>query len=158
MAIENTGSSKAMKREKPPNILTKPLPQILDEMDKNIRAAAEAARRAQEAARVARGAAGDSTKASREATKGAQEARKAGEKAAETATRAATEAAAKAVKGEKDEPKAQITSTSSFVKEKIVFDDKAETKKEWIQRALAVAEDKSKQREEEELIILLLTL
>ncbi len=70
MASENTGSSEAMKKENSPNILTKPLPQILDEMDKNIRAAAEAARRAQEAAKVAREAAGDSTKASKEATRG----------------------------------------------------------------------------------------
>ena len=41
-----------------PQILTKPLPRILDEMDGNIRAAMEAARRAEEAARLAKSAAG----------------------------------------------------------------------------------------------------
>jgi len=54
-------------REKP-EIMTKPLPAILDEMEANIRAAAEAAKRAEEA-------------------------RQAGETAAETATKAASEAA-----------------------------------------------------------------
>ena len=40
--------------EEAPKILTKPLPQILDEMEDNIRAAAEAARSAKEASREAR--------------------------------------------------------------------------------------------------------
>ena len=44
--------------EETPEIMTKPLPQILDEMEANIRAAAEAARKAEEAAKAARGAAG----------------------------------------------------------------------------------------------------
>jgi hypothetical protein len=56
----------------PPKILTKPLPQILDEMESNIRSAAEAARKAEEAA-------GAATKTSGEAAKRAEEARKAGE-------------------------------------------------------------------------------
>ena len=43
--------------EKPPKIITKPLPKILDEMEANIRAAAEAARRTKEAARRAEEAA-----------------------------------------------------------------------------------------------------
>ena len=43
--------------EKPPKIITKPLPKILDEMEANIRAAAEAARRTEEAARRAEEAA-----------------------------------------------------------------------------------------------------
>ena len=45
-------------------IHVKPLPDILDEMDANIRAAAEAARRAEEAAKAAREAAKAATKAS----------------------------------------------------------------------------------------------
>ena len=40
-----------------PEIMTKPLPVILDEMEANIKAAADAAKRAEEAARAARGAA-----------------------------------------------------------------------------------------------------
>jgi predicted RNase H-like HicB family nuclease len=43
--------------EKPPKIITKPLPKILDKMEANIRAAAEAARRTEEAARRAEEAA-----------------------------------------------------------------------------------------------------
>ena len=50
--------------EETPEIMTKPLPQILDEMEANIRAAAEAARKAEEAAKAARGAAGAATTAS----------------------------------------------------------------------------------------------
>ncbi len=50
MVDENIGPPEAREPEKPPEILTKPLPQILDDMEGNIRAAAEAARRAQEAA------------------------------------------------------------------------------------------------------------
>jgi len=65
MANENVGPAESRQPEKPPTILTKPLPQILDDMDGNIRAAAEAARRAQEAAKAAREAAGAATKASR---------------------------------------------------------------------------------------------
>ena len=74
---------------KPPTkakIMSKPLPQILDEMDENIRAAAEAARKAEEAARAAKQAAGDAHRASTEAEKRAEEARQAGQMAAEKAT------------------------------------------------------------------------
>ena len=56
-----------------PKIMRKPLPVILDEMDDNIRAAAEAARRAEEAARNAREAAGIASKASDEAEKRADD-------------------------------------------------------------------------------------
>ncbi len=82
--------------DKSSRILSKPSPQILDEMDDNIRAATEAARKAEEAARQAKQAADAALRSSVEAGKRAEEARKAGEKAAETATRAAAEAAAKA--------------------------------------------------------------
>ena len=58
-----------------PEILTKPLPQILDEIEANIRLAGEAARDARESA---------------------DEARKAGEKAAEEAIKAASQAIANA--------------------------------------------------------------
>lgn len=77
-------------------VLPKPLPHILDEMEGNIRAAAEAAQRAEAAARQANQAGLAAARASGEAEKRAIEAREAGEKAAETATRAAAEAAAKA--------------------------------------------------------------
>ena len=40
--------------ETSPKIMRKPLPQILDEMEDNIRAAAEAARRAEDAAKLAK--------------------------------------------------------------------------------------------------------
>ena len=66
MAKGNIGPSGEKNPERPPKILTKPLPQILDEMEANIRAAAEAAWRADEAARRAGTAAGDATKASGE--------------------------------------------------------------------------------------------
>ena len=79
-----------------PKIMNKPLPQILDEMDDNITAAAEAARKAEEAARAAKEAAGAATKAASVAEKRAEEAKKAGQMAAETATTAAAEAAQKA--------------------------------------------------------------
>ena len=48
----------------PHSLMRKPLPQILDEMDGNIRAAIEAARRAEEASRSAREAAAAAIKAS----------------------------------------------------------------------------------------------
>jgi len=66
-------------------VVIKSLPQILDDMEENIRLAAEAARGAGEAARAA-------TKASMEGAKRAVEARRAGEKAAEEAVEAAQEA------------------------------------------------------------------
>jgi Mg2+ and Co2+ transporter CorA len=74
----------------------KPLPQILDEMDDNIRAAAYAAQKAEEAAKAGKQAAVAATQASNEAGKRAEEARLAGIKAAETATKAASDAASKA--------------------------------------------------------------
>lgn len=62
---------------KTPKIMSKGLPQILDEMDDNIRAAAEAARKAEEAARAAKEAANAATIASRNAEKRAEKAIKA---------------------------------------------------------------------------------
>ena len=82
-----------------PEIMTKPLPQIVDEMEANVRAAAEAAKRSEEAAKAVKGAAVAATKASVEAGKRAEEARQAGEIAAETATKAFAEEA-KAIKNE----------------------------------------------------------
>ncbi len=61
-------------RGEAPKIMSKPLPIILDEMDDNIRAAAEAARRAEEAARCAKQAPVVATKASDEAKRAGQEA------------------------------------------------------------------------------------
>lgn len=81
--------------EKSPKILAKLLPQILDEMEANIKMAAEAARRAESAARRAGEAAKSATQASTEAERRAEEARKAGETAAQEATVAAREAAVK---------------------------------------------------------------
>ena len=66
-------------------IMSKPLPQILDELDDNIRTAAEAARKAGEAAKVAKDAASQATKASAEVEKWAEEIRQAGTKSGETA-------------------------------------------------------------------------
>ncbi len=82
MVNEATGSADERKPGTPPKILTKPLPQILDEMDDNITASAEAARKAEAAARAAKEAAGAATNSSKEAAKRADEARQAGEKAA----------------------------------------------------------------------------
>ena len=82
---EKTAGEKEPKQP-PPKILTKPLPIILDEMEANIRAAAEAARRAEEAARIA-------TRAASEAEERAEEARMAGETAAKEATAAAADTA-----------------------------------------------------------------
>jgi predicted RNase H-like HicB family nuclease len=76
-------------------IHVKPLPDILDEMDANIRAAAEAVRRAEEAAKAAREAADVATKASKEAAKRAEEARIVGEKAVQDAESAVTEVSGK---------------------------------------------------------------
>jgi predicted RNase H-like HicB family nuclease len=76
-------------------IQVKPLPDILDEMDANIRAAVEAARRAEEAAKAAIGAAGVATRASEEAAERAEEARMVGKKAVQDAKSAGTEASGK---------------------------------------------------------------
>ena len=71
MVNENVGPAEARKPEEAPKILTKPLPQILDEIEESIKLADEAVKNA-------RGA--------------AEEARKAGEKAATEAARAAADA------------------------------------------------------------------
>ena len=92
MTEEHLGSVDSITRQEHPEVMTKPLPQILDEMEANIRAAAEAAKRAEEASKSARGAAGAATTASIEAGKRVEEARQAGESAAETAIRAAAKA------------------------------------------------------------------
>jgi len=74
MVNENVGPAEARRPEEAPKILTKPLPQILDEIEDSIKLADEAAKNAREAA---------------------EEARKAGEKAAREAARVANEAIAK---------------------------------------------------------------
>jgi hypothetical protein len=70
-------------------VIQKPLPQILDEMDENIRAAAEASRKAEEAARLAKQAASDAHSSSTKAEKQAEESLISGMKAAKKATQAA---------------------------------------------------------------------
>ncbi len=55
MVAKTIGESE-QKKMPPAKIMSKPLPQILDEMDENIRAAAEAARKAEEAAKAAKDA------------------------------------------------------------------------------------------------------
>ena len=70
-------------------VLTKPLPEVLDELEGHIKAADEAARRANESARLAQQAATDSITASKEA-------REAGEKYADIARKEAERAMAKA--------------------------------------------------------------
>jgi hypothetical protein len=64
-------------------VLGKPLPQILDEMDENIRAAAEAARKAEQAARAAKEVAQLAIKAAEKSEKRAEKARISGTKATE---------------------------------------------------------------------------
>ena len=54
MANKSIGLQKSNTPEQTAKILTKPLPQILDEMEKSIRVAGQAAIRAEEAARKAR--------------------------------------------------------------------------------------------------------
>ena len=69
VAKKSASTPRGTKRRESPEILTKPLPQILDEMQEHIAAAAEAARRAELAAKAARDAAGSATKASADAEK-----------------------------------------------------------------------------------------
>jgi len=64
MVNESAGTPEPRTPEERHRIQKMPLTEILDEMDANIRAVAEAARRAEEAAKAARGAAGAATKAS----------------------------------------------------------------------------------------------
>lgn len=94
MTKENLWPAKKIESPEHPKIMSKPLVQILDEMDGNIRAVAEASRRAEEAAKAAKQAAIAATKASAEVEKRAEEARQAGQIAVETAVKAACEAAA----------------------------------------------------------------
>jgi len=76
-------------------IHVKPLPDILDEVDANIRAAAEAVRRAEEATEAAKGAVGVATRASEEAAKRAEGAPMVGEKAVQYAESAGAGASGK---------------------------------------------------------------
>jgi predicted RNase H-like HicB family nuclease len=87
----------------------KSLPRILEEMEDNIRAAAEAALRAEKAARAA-------THASEEAEKRLDEVRRVGEETARKAISAAETAAEKAEKA----TKTAVESTSRFVGNNIV--------------------------------------
>jgi len=77
MVNENVGPAEARRPGGASKILTKPLPQILDELEDSIKLADEAAKNAREAT---------------------EEARKAGEKAAREAVRAAADAIAKVEK------------------------------------------------------------
>jgi hypothetical protein len=106
----------------PATTMSKPLPQILDEMDDNIRAVAEIAQKAEESARAAKNAAAQATKASAEAEKIAEEARAAGQMAAETATIAAVEAARKVEAAAKKAVEAANTAKSAqkVVEESII--------------------------------------
>ena len=85
MVIENTSPTESDRPEEPPKIVTEPLPQILDELEANIRVSIEAAKKAEKAAEIANLAAGAATRSS-------EEARKVGEDAAARATQAANEA------------------------------------------------------------------
>ena len=71
MASENVGSAEPKKPQEAPKILTKPLLQILDEIEESIKLADEAVKNAREAS---------------------EEARKSGEKAANEAAKAAADA------------------------------------------------------------------
>ena len=79
---KSVSSTRRTKRRESPEILTKPLPQILDEMQEHIKAAEEAARKSEEAEKGARESASAAVAAA--------------EHAAEEAARMADEAAAKA--------------------------------------------------------------
>ena len=76
MVNKNAGSAEARQPGEAPKILTKPLPQILDEIEDSIKLADEAVKNARDAA---------------------EEARNAGEKAAREAAREATRAATDAI-------------------------------------------------------------
>ena len=76
-----------------PQVMVKPLPQILDEMEANIKKAEEAAIMAREASAAAAKASKEATSA---AEKAGREAAAAAEKAAREATAAAAAAAARA--------------------------------------------------------------
>jgi hypothetical protein len=69
MPKETSWSTKKIDAPEHPKIISKSLPKILDDMDENIRAAAEAARRSEEAARAAKQAADFATLASSEVAK-----------------------------------------------------------------------------------------
>ena len=99
--------------EDEPKILTKPLPEILEEMEKNIKAATEAATKAEQAAHDARIAEESATEAATQATSRAEEATLAAREAAEVAKRtseeAAKEASRKAEQAAKEARKAEET-------------------------------------------------
>jgi uncharacterized protein (DUF433 family) len=122
-------------------IHAKPLPDILDEMDANIRAAAEASRQAEEAAKAAREAAKAATKASDLAESRAEEARKAGEEAVEEAMQAVAEAAAKA----EDTAKAAREAAEAAAHKAEEADRQA---REAVEAFKAVADEASKSAEE----------
>ena len=72
-------------QEASPKILTKPLPEILDEMEKNIHSAARDSRRAEAAAKEAKEPEEAATSAARQAATRAEEASVAAREAAELA-------------------------------------------------------------------------
>ena len=89
-------------RPEGPRVLTKPLPQILDEMDDNIRIAVDAAQRAEEAARVARQAAESAIKASDKAGSRAEDSRRAAEQAEKIVQKAEKETVLRTEETDKD--------------------------------------------------------
>lgn len=91
MTCGNVEPRKARTPDEAPKVLVKPLPKILDELETNIRAAAEAAGTAKEAAKLAKEAAGVATKASEEAAKSATKATAGAEEINKAATKTAQE-------------------------------------------------------------------
>ena len=67
MVDENLRPREEKNPDEGPKILTKPLPEILEEMENNIKAAAEASRKAEQAAKEAKVAEESATSAAEEA-------------------------------------------------------------------------------------------
>ena len=100
MAETNVGPNDSSGQEEGPEILTKPLPQILEEIERSINMANQAAQDAKDAAEQARKAANEVAAKAEAITKNAEElarqAREAGKAAAEEAVRKSEEAFRKA--------------------------------------------------------------
>ena len=96
MADENTGLPNVEKTEKSPQVPVKPLPQVLAEIEDNIRTAINAAKKAEEAAKLAKQASAATAKAAGEAVKRAEETRQAGNKYVQNTARVSKESADKA--------------------------------------------------------------
>ena len=100
MADKDVGPTDVSEQPADPEILTKPLPQILEEIERSIRLANEAAKDAKEAAEQARQSANEVAAKAEAVTKSAEEmarqARDTGKAAADEAVRKAEEAFKKA--------------------------------------------------------------